>query len=88
MWAVARSAIEGYFGETLKRSDLPHPNGSLPASVKEANEAVKSVTSSRERASSEEVTLNSNLSSKLQMTGIPFYMTTKRLFGTSLSSWV
>ena len=39
--------------ETSKRSDLPHPNGSLLASVKEANEAVKSVTSLRERASGE-----------------------------------
>ena len=56
--------------ETSKRSDLPHPNGSLLASVKEANEAVKSVTSLRERASGEEVMLNSNLSSKLQPAGM------------------
>ena len=47
-----------------------------------------SVTSSGERASREEVTLNSNLSSKLQLAGMPFYTTTKQLFGTSLSSWV
>ena len=56
--------------ETSKRSDLPHPNGSLLASVKEANEAVKSVTSLRERASGEEVMLNSNLNSKLQPAGM------------------
>ena len=72
----------------LLSSDLPHPNGSLLASVKEANKAVKSVMSLRERASREEVTLNSNLSSKLQLAGMPFYTTTKQLFGTSLSSWV
>ena len=56
-------SLYSYFAEALKRSVLPNPNGSLPASVsptaiKEANEAV-----TRERASVEGVTLCSNLSS-------------------------
>ena len=40
-------SLYSYFAEASKRSDLPNPNGSLvsPAAIKEANEAVKSVTS-------------------------------------------
>ena len=42
------------FADASKRSDLPNPNGSLsasvsPAVIKEANEAVKSVTSGGKR---------------------------------------
>ena len=43
------------------------------------------MTSLRERASKEEVALNSNLSSKLQPASMPLYTITKRLFGTSIS---
>ena len=85
-------SLYSYFAEASKRSELPNPNGSLlasvsPTAIKEANKAVKSVTSLKERASGEGVTLNSNLSSKLQSASMPLYMATKRLFGTSLSSW-
>ena len=43
-------SLHSYFAEALKRSDLSSPNGSLSlsvsrAAIKEANEAVKSVTS-------------------------------------------
>ena len=77
-------SLYGYFAEASKQSELPNPNGLLlasvsPTAIKEANEAVKSVTSSRERATGEGVALNSNLSSKLQLASMPFYMATKRL---------
>ena len=56
-------SLYSYFAEASKRSDLPNPNGLLSASViptaiKEPDKAV-----TRERASIEGVTLNSNLSS-------------------------
>ena len=43
-------SLYSYFAEASKQSDLSNPNGSLsasvsPAVIKEANEAVKSVTS-------------------------------------------
>ena len=84
-WAAARSAVQGHFAEASKRSDFPNPNGSLspsvsPIAIKEANKAV-----TRERASREEVTLNSNLSSKLQLASTPPYMITKQLFGNLIS---
>ena len=60
--AAAQSVVRGYFAEASKQSDLSNLNGSLSASasltaMEEANEAVKRVTSLRERASREEVTL-------------------------------
>ena len=44
------------------------------------------MTSLRKRASREEVTLNSNLSNKLQSASMPLYTITKRLSGTSISN--
>ena len=55
--AAARNAVRGYFAEASKRSDLSNLllASASPTAVKESNEDVKSVTSSRERASREEV---------------------------------
>ena len=59
-------SLYSYFAEASKRRDLPNPNGSLsasvsPATIKEANEAVKSVTSegkSKRRGSYAKTTTN------------------------------
>ena len=75
-------SLYSYFAEASKQSDLPNLNGSVsPTTIKEANEAV-----TRERASREGVTLSSNLCSSCNR--MPLYTATKRLLGTSLSSWV
>ena len=65
-----------YFAKALKQSELHNPNGALsasvsPAAIKEANEAVKSVTCETERASREGVTLNSHQNSKLRSESTP-----------------
>ena len=63
--AAAQNAVRGYFAEASKRSGLSNllSASASPTALKESNEAVKSVTSSRERASREEVTLNSKYAS-------------------------
>ena len=60
-----QNAVWGYFAEASKWSDISNllSASASPTTVKEANEAVKSVTSSRERASREEVALNSKYAS-------------------------
>ena len=71
-----------HFAEASKRSGLPNPNGSLlasvsPAMIKEANEAVKSVTSegkSKQRGSYAKFSLEQqagNLSPSLPLRKMP-----------------
>ena len=85
---VLTMSLYRFFAKASKWSDLPNPSGPLsasvsPATIKDANDAVKSVTSegkSKRRGSYAKFTAE-------QQAAIGKYASIKRLFGTSQSSW-